>query len=358
MARTNTATRATGSQKSGVTTSLRARLLLSLGGVAFAIVIAEVVVRALVPPQPLPRITDPPGYPPVDNIGELYVYRPGVHWSHVYDVEGFPRTYLAPDGRITYRINNLGLRGENVTPAKPSGVRRILCVGDSVTFGEGVREEDTWPVQLARRLGPAVETINAGIQGYDFNLEALYLLRHGRQLQPDAVVVAFFMNDAMQSRTEAEHHYLVTESAGAGSALARASATWALIERQRRASALTKRYLADLRDSFRSDIWRDMKGRIHRLRQMGELGRFKVVAVVFPLLFRLHDYPLAAEHAEVVSAFSSAGIEVVDLLPALRAFKTEELWVHPVDPHPNESVHRIAAERLARLPVIQGTDAR
>jgi hypothetical protein len=36
-----------------------------------------------------------------------------------------------------------------------------------------------------------------------------------------------------------------------------------------------------------------------------------------------------------------------DLLPVLRARPTESLWVHPVDMHPNEVAHRLAAESLA-----------
>jgi hypothetical protein len=39
-----------------------------------------------------------------------------------------------------------------------------------------------------------------------------------------------------------------------------------------------------------------------------------------------------------------------DLLPALRRRPTADLWVHPVDHHPNEIAHRLAAESL--VPVV------
>ena len=305
------------------------------------------MLRALIAPPPRARITDPPGYPPVENIGELYTYKAGVRWSHIYDVAAFPREYLGPDGRITYRTNNLGLRGRDVAPVKAPGMRRILCLGDSVTFGEGVREEDTWPEQMARRLGPRVEAINAGIQGYDLNHEALYLLRHGRPLEPDVVLVAFFMNDAMPFRATVEHHHLATETAAPDSTLARVSATWRFFERRRHASARTERYLAELHQSFRSANWAEVKARMPKLREMGERDGFRVVAVVFPLLYRLDDYPLRSEQEDVRAAFAAAGIEVVDLLEAFRGHEAEDLWVHPVDPHPNEVAHAIAAERIA-----------
>jgi hypothetical protein len=115
----------------------------------------------------------------------------------------------------------------------------------------------------------------------------------------------------------------------------------------------TERYLSDLRESFRGDIWRDVKSRMPKVRELGERDGFRVVAVVFPLLHRLDDYPLAAAHADVTATFTAAGIPVVDLLEPFRAYADEELWVHPVDPHPNEIGHRIAAERLAARPEME-----
>ncbi|HEY8241558.1 MAG TPA: hypothetical protein VIH35_08925, partial [Kiritimatiellia bacterium] len=41
-------------------------------------------------------------------------------------------------------VNNLGLRGPDVAPADLSR-RVILCLGDSVAFGYGVADGDTWP---------------------------------------------------------------------------------------------------------------------------------------------------------------------------------------------------------------------
>jgi hypothetical protein len=37
----------------------------------------------------------------------------------------------------------------------------------------------------------------------------------------------------------------------------------------------------------------------------------------------------------------------VDLRETLRGRPAESLWVHPVDHHPNEIAHRLAAEALA-----------
>jgi len=46
-------------------------------------------------------------------------------------------------------------------------VIRVACVGDSITFGAGIRDrqQNSYPVQLGRMLGPKWETRNFGING-------------------------------------------------------------------------------------------------------------------------------------------------------------------------------------------------
>ena len=39
-------------------------------------------------------------------------------------------------------------------------------------------------------------------------------------------------------------------------------------------------------------------------------------------------------------------MDAIDLLPLFRGFSGPDLWVHPADQHPNETAHRMVAERL------------
>jgi lysophospholipase L1-like esterase len=77
---------------------------------------------------------------------------------------------------------------------------RILCVGDSFTFGSGVEEEQTWPLQLQALLGPpgqsGVRVMNAGANGWGPAWQRLYLEARGlEQTQPDIVVLGWNWND-------------------------------------------------------------------------------------------------------------------------------------------------------------------
>ena len=81
-------------------------------------------------------------------------------------------------------------------------------------------------------------------------------------------------------------------------------------------------------------------------RQLRERGGRLVVAS-WPLLVDLDAYPFAAADETIARFCAAAGIPRVDLLAALQGRTAESLWVHPVDRHPNEIAHRLAAQALA-----------
>ena len=59
---------------------------------------------------------------------------------------------------VISHINRYGLRGPNIEPKKPEGVFRILALGDSFTFGEGVSDNETFVVQLEKILNAEKNT--------------------------------------------------------------------------------------------------------------------------------------------------------------------------------------------------------
>lgn len=109
---------------------------------------------------------------------------------------------------VEYQTNNLGLRGRTKYQAeRDAGVRRILLLGDSFTFGQGVSLEDLWTVRLERNLnqsGSPVEVVNAGIPSYDTRQQFLFLQRIAPQLNPDAVVLVFLPNDLYSDNVPSE----------------------------------------------------------------------------------------------------------------------------------------------------------
>src|SRR5205823_1433580 len=88
---------------------------------------------------------------------------------------------LAPsfvvDGELI--TNALGLRERDLSVAKRPGTIRILCLGDSFTFGMTPLDQ-SWPKILERRLqrrfpGRSLEVINAGVPRYSTYQELAWL---------------------------------------------------------------------------------------------------------------------------------------------------------------------------------------
>lgn len=111
-----------------------------------------------------------------------------------------------PNPRIfDVRTNALGLRGREVSAQKPPGTLRVLCLGDSCTFGSGSGGDDTYPARLERVLREAhpdrkVEVLNAGVPGFTSYQCMKYLETEGVKLEPDVVVVAVGFNDSMPAQ--------------------------------------------------------------------------------------------------------------------------------------------------------------
>lgn len=110
--------------------------------------------------------------------------------------------------------NARGLRGLREYALKPPpGVRRVLCVGDSFTFGERLTDEESLPAQLEVELNRSGrwEVLNLGVPGYGTDQQWLRLQRLGFQYAADVVVLGFFEDDmrrnGMSFRDYAKPYY-------------------------------------------------------------------------------------------------------------------------------------------------------
>lgn len=111
---------------------------------------------------------------------------------------------LTPDEPVTtVAVNSLGMRGAE-PGAKRAGERRLLCLGDSMVFGYGVDQEQTFASRLEAALragGRDVTVGNGGISGFN-TLESARRLAHLRPgFQPDAALFCIYLgNDAIENR--------------------------------------------------------------------------------------------------------------------------------------------------------------
>ncbi|MHC4267339.1 MAG: SGNH/GDSL hydrolase family protein [Planctomycetota bacterium] len=107
---------------------------------------------------------------------------------------GAVRIHKTNEFEATYNINNSGYRGKVYDKSRTPNTFRIVVLGDSVGFGWGVQDDETFSALLDKRL-PGVEVINLSVAGYSTDQELLLLKKEGLSYQPDLVIVQMTRND-------------------------------------------------------------------------------------------------------------------------------------------------------------------
>ena len=114
-----------------------------------------------------------------------------------------PKAWKGKNAFWELNTNSQGIRAQEPVGPKGKGVFRIICIGDSITFGLDVDDRFTYPSQLEQILnqlpesaGKKIEVINAGVPTYTTRQGLIYLDERLLQFQPDLVIAAFGGNDA------------------------------------------------------------------------------------------------------------------------------------------------------------------
>lgn len=98
-------------------------------------------------------------------------------------------------------LNSLGFRDVEFTREKAPAAFRIVCLGDSWTFGANVDQQDAYPQRLGALLKQEFpranfEVLNLGVFAYTSHQGLALLTREITRLEPDIVLIGFAMNDS------------------------------------------------------------------------------------------------------------------------------------------------------------------
>jgi hypothetical protein len=293
------------------------------------------------------------------------------------------------------RFSRWGTRGPD--PAR--GVPTWISVGDSFTIALQVEEDQTYSARVGAKAG--VQVLNAGVDGYSTWKEAARAVQLGRNFPPDVVIISFFTgNDFFDNRLGLpggpEQVPLGPGEAGApkfslpnmGMTGSRAPAwvrwirdhsvlaahywSWSETRRARSGTSPNARRFRDELRLFTTEgpgraaldraatesAFRYARAAVDHLRARG------VVAVLPPALVMDDDVAQRTFHsvgldgvkpdldsaqAIAVAAARSAGLEVCDMLPALRASSLAgEASYLPFDGHLSVRGHEVVADALGR----------
>lgn len=133
-------------------------------------------------------------------------FDPDMGWSNRPNARGHV-VVRTPGVEFEYRarINSLGMRDPERTVQKPSGVRRVVVLGDSMTWGWGANDGERYTDVLERELGPGVEVLNFAVPGYGTDQEYWTLTERAAAFEPDVVLLCFILNDVIE--VESAHVY-------------------------------------------------------------------------------------------------------------------------------------------------------
>jgi lysophospholipase L1-like esterase len=255
-----------------------------------------------------------------------------------------------------YRTNAHGLRDRD-RPAKQSGTKRVLVMGDSYTWGYAVAEEEAYP-QVAERLlkergRPDIEVINGGIPDYNSRQERQLLAQLLPIYQPDAVFLAYVVNDAEPPTAmpvPPEETY-------------RHARSWVLAESADHLNrhVFRRRLLPAAKDSVgRSYLdgfedgslkWRDSREAIRQMRDLAAGAAIPFTVLILPDVTQNLDdrYLWRPIHDAVARWGRELHIPTFDLLNEFRGKDHQALLV-PWDGHPNAEAHEyIAIFLVARI---------
>lgn len=269
---------------------------------------------------------------------------------------GNARDFVAQHGTAgpAIRSNNLNFRDRDV-PSKTDRYR-IVVVGDSFTWGQGIDETERFSNVIEAQLGPRYEVFNFGRPGNNMP-EHLDVLTEALGISPDFVLLQLYINDFETPAMERPRPYpLLPEPAD--SELERSSilydlarAQWARLQETVGITDGYVRYMErNLRDPNAPNA-RQAFGQLREFFDRAKAAHVGVGAVLFPAPDAMGkngaNYPFGFIHERVRAICAAEDVRCLDLLAPFSAIRDPRtMWVSPFDAHPNAMANRKAAMEI------------
>jgi len=242
---------------------------------------------------------------------------------------------------VKIRINRLGLRGDEVK-SKQEGMKRILFLGSSITLGWGVAENETLTERLEDMFnseGKHIEILNAGVGNYNSVRYVEQFLTRLTHLEPNVIVVQYFVNDAESIEFSRGNWFLRNSQLGVTLWIA-----WNRFFKSKGEEALLKHYNLTYAPNNRG--FQQMFSALKRLAGYAKDKKISIMLVMTPDFHNFKDYPFDSIHHRMAKISRDLGFFYVDLLPTFLHRDAKIFWSMLGDPHPNSFGHELMANTL------------
>ncbi len=255
-------------------------------------------------------------------------------------------------------------RNQKYSSVKPDDHRRVLVLGDSFTFGAGIKDpEKTFSAILEKRLNCVlaipqikhVEVYNGGIAA-SLTGEWVELWKTiYPDYKPDYLLIVFFLRDGTRTGSIPAFFEVIRDDLvlkNIKSSAYQYSYLFRFLKDRFDKKKVAEKYTHSFIQSYfgnakETEEWRIAQSNILLLRDMAHSKSIPVGFVIFPILADLKQPYVFQPIVDLLEKFAIENkLPVHNLLPAFIGKKESELWVSPYNQHPSEIAHVIAAESM------------
>jgi lysophospholipase L1-like esterase len=314
---------------------LQAKIILAILGVLLAIFSTEIALRRFLP------IPDP------FDLGEIEEWKP-------FD-----------DSQFTPKLNEYGFREDPLNGAIfDDDYTRILFLGDSFTYGQGVAEgQNRFSDIIESEINHLAEN-DSSLQYHIYNAARPgtnpddwlgYYEKLRPIYKPDHVFAIFFLRDGTtlctsfrcyedvfnEIKGEFENRFLYRHSYIGKLIFNRAM-------RQQFSDFYSQQIIsAYLGNSAETAQWQIQKEALLQIRDLSQEQGISFNLIIFPILYNLDtNYQFYGVEEEISRFANDENIPVFSLTPGFIGEEESDLWISANDQHPNERGHQIAADTL------------
>ncbi len=321
-------------------------ILLLFVVLVFCFAFIEIIVRlTYYPPQDK-------GYPKELHIIDDYLgYKLQQNYTGNFPMEKYNDRVIA--------INSNGLRDDETNYTKSKKSFRILSLGDSCTFGSGVNNNQTYPAILEnslKEMNLSVETINAGVSGYEFKQEYTYYYLEGYKYGSDVVTIGIVLNDIYdpnitqikKNMVDFGYHDRMADS-HVQKLLKSLCHSCVLIYSL--ANNYNNKYFDEIYNKWDDEqAFSNYSEEIKRLNANPTKENKNLVLVIYPYTqqFKNSENRGNIPQEKIKKMAENLNITVVDLLPVLDREDYLSLYLYGDNLHLNEKGNKIVADEIAK----------
>jgi hypothetical protein len=281
----------------------------------------------------------------------------GYELKYIKNMENMGEEPMDTDNPVTcvgYPVDYLPEKRYAALEAGKPGEKRIAFVGDSFTFGEGVRIGDAFPEQINKYLraygNPENWTcLNFGRIGDDFPDIYTRDFKPALRLRPDKIVYVWFANDIPRGEWAYPEIMVINKRnlfAVRNNHLPLLLLIRNTINLYRSSRAMVKwtRHINSPDNQIGVGEFRNYLGKMKRESRIA--GADFSVALFPVIVGSASNYPFRRENKFITKIIREEGIPVYDLTDSVLSLPADRLWVHPMNHHPGYIAHRLAAQAL------------